>query len=398
VKLAIEHNLRIFNPDLAREVEEGRKRLRETRNNREAKGMKQERAKSAFVQYADAVDAERFRVVVTEYTETGTKAFLYDRKNNGYEGKTKEEIIEAIPKFSTYAYYGKNIIVTPISGDKHHILVDDLTGEKLQQLKDDGYSPACVIESSPKNYQAILTVPSVEGDSAKDRDAANRLTRELNLKYGDPKLSGSVHGHRLPPFPNRKPKHKREDGTYPDAALIEANGGICEKAQTELVTIHAAMKETARRVREAEVHRKPVSFDRGAGPQNPDGAYWAHYRDIVARQGGPSDYSSLDAMIAMRMRVTGYSAGQIQNAIETNAPALRRENMTDSEYTSKYGSRNWKRYARETTENFVFGLRGVRQYEEAREYRPRFMKVEGRSYAEELRRERERASEQAHGR
>ena len=146
--------------------------------------------KDIFKRYADAVGAERYRVTVTEFTEDGTKAFIHDRQNGGYEGKGKEEIIETIPKFSAYSRYGKNIIVTPISPDKHHILVDDLTPEKLKQLRDDGYKPACVIESSPENFQAIITIPSVEGNSSKDREAANRLTKELNLKYGDTKLSG----------------------------------------------------------------------------------------------------------------------------------------------------------------------------------------------------------------
>jgi hypothetical protein len=101
---------------------------------------------------------------------------------------------------------------------------------------------ACVIESSPENYQAIITIPSVEGDSQKDREAANRLTKELNVRYGDPKLSDSVHGHRLPPFPNRKPKHQRSDGTFPDTALIEENGGFCEKARARLESINASLK------------------------------------------------------------------------------------------------------------------------------------------------------------
>jgi hypothetical protein len=118
VELAIAHNLKIYNPDLARQVEEGRKSM-------------SQREESTFSQYADAVGAERFRILVTEFTDGGTKAFLYDKKNGGYEGKTKEEILEALPKFSAYSHHNKNIIVTPISPGKHHILVDDLTPEKI---------------------------------------------------------------------------------------------------------------------------------------------------------------------------------------------------------------------------------------------------------------------------
>jgi hypothetical protein len=385
VELAIAHNLKIYNPDLAREVEEGKKRLYESRTSRQTEegGRGKQSEQSIFTQYADAIGAERFRILVTEFTSNGTKAFLYDRKNDGYSGKTKDETLEAMPKLSAYSRYGKNIIVTPISPDKHHILVDDLTPEKLRQLKDDGYSPACVIESSPANYQAIFTVPSVEGDSAKDREAANKLTRELNLKYGDPKLSGSIHGHRLPPFPNRKPKHKKPDGSYPESVLVESNGDVCEKTRQELETIHISLKEAEEKAKQTAETKRRVLEGRFTGANNPNGAYWVHYRDIRAKFTGPVDYSRIDAMIGTRLRATDHTQSEVQSAIENNAPAMRRENMTESEYNAKYRNRDWKRYAAETTEKFVFGVRGTVQFEKALDYRPLYMRIEGRDPSKE---------------
>jgi hypothetical protein len=352
--------------------------------------------KSIFTRYADAVGAERFRFVITEFKESGTQAFLHDKKNGGYDGKTKEEIIEALPKFSAYSRYNKNVIVTPLSGDKHHILVDDLTPEKLKQLRDDGYKPACIIESSPENYQAIITIPSLEGDSSKDRYSANRLTKDLNLKYGDPKLSGSVHGHRLPPFPNQKPKHRREDGTYPDTILVEARGGICEKALRELEAIRASQREAEERARRDEKRmagRTDLSLPSSA---DADSAYWTHFRDIMRNrsEGAPTDYSRIDGMIAIRMRVTGHAKDRIRDAIEANAPGMRRESMSGEEYAGKYGNRNWRRYAKETADSFAFGPRGLSQYENARKYRPRLLKLEGRDAREETRREYARKAEQ----
>jgi hypothetical protein len=335
------------------------------------------------------VGAERFRIVITEFKESGTQAFLHDKKNGGYEGKTKEEIIEALPKFSAYSRYNKNVIVTPMSGDKHHILVDDLTPEKLKQLRDDGYKPACIIESSPENYQAIITIPSLEGDSSKDRYSANRLTKDLNLKYGDPKLSGSVHGHRLPPFQNRKPKHRREDGTYPDTILVEARGGICEKALRELEAIRASQKEAEDMARRADEARKHVPERRFTGAADPDGAYWIHYRDIASKFSGAMDYSRIDAMIGVRMRATDYSQSDVQRAIESNGPAMRRESMPQAEFDAKYRNRNWRKYAAETADKFVFGPRGAVQFEKALDYRPLYMRLEGRDAFRE-RRERER--------
>jgi hypothetical protein len=385
VALAIRHNLKLSNPDLARLVEEGRKGMTQWQS-QEAMDIDR---KDIFNRYAEAVGAERYRVTVTEFTEGGVKAFIHDRQNGGYEGKGKEEIIETIPKFSAYSRYNKNIIVTPISPDKHHILVDDLTPEKLKQLKEDGYKPACVIESSPENYQAVITIPSVEGDSSKDREAANKLTKELNLKYGDPKLSGSVHGHRLPPFPNQKPKHKRPDGTFPDTTLIEANGGICGKALQELESINAALKEAEEKARRTAEAKDRVSKDRSTGANDPNGAYWIHYRDIAAKFTGALDYSRMDALVGIRMRATDYSPREVQSAIEDNAPAMRRENMSAEAFEAKYRNRDWKRYASETTEKYVFGPRGAIQFEKALDYRALYMRLEGRDAIAEGQAERE---------
>jgi hypothetical protein len=410
VALAIRHHLKIFNMEIAAGAETGRKNFEHGRREREVANIHNilplSDKRALFNRYADATAADRFRIVVTEFKDSGTQAFLFDKKNGGYDGKTREEILEAIPKFSAYAHYNKNIIVTPISPDKHHILIDDLSSERLRQLVDDGYSPACVIESSPRNFQAVLTVPSVEGDAEKDRMAANKITRELNRKYGDPHLSGSVHGHRLPPFPNCKPKHRREDGTYPETSLIESNGGICEKTRQELESAHEEIKQAEARAKRDRERYGQAQNSCAAGTNDPNAAYWAHYRDITSKlneltgarelPGSPQkpDCSRLDGMIGIRMRVTGYSQEQIRIAIEANAPIMRREVVGEAEADAKYKNKDWRRYATETADNFVFGLRGLSQYESARRYRPRLMKVEGRSAFDEDKRAREMNSEQ----
>ena len=207
LKVAKEHNLRIdnYNVNVPGKRTEAQK-IENIEQGRELPQMAVSK-RETFNTYADAVGAERFRVVVTEFTKAGTKAFIFDKQNGGENGKTKEEISNAMGKFASWAYYHKNINVVPMSADKHHILVDDLTADNLKRLKEDGYRPACVIESSPGNFQALLTVQSLTGESQKDREAANRLAKELNTEYGDKNLSGAVHAHRLPPFANYSRGH-----------------------------------------------------------------------------------------------------------------------------------------------------------------------------------------------
>lgn len=382
VEVAAKHNLKIANPELAQEVEE----IKSKKGNEIRQPNSTDQARTDFERYAAAVGAERYRIVATEFTPEGVKAFIFDRKNCGLDGKSHEEFLVALPKLLNHAKNGKNINVVPLSRDKHHILVDDLNEKNLKQLKEDGYLPSCVIESSPGNFQAVITVPKIDGEN---REAGNRMTKELNEKYGDPKLAGVIHAHRLPPFPNLKPKHQREDGTYPATVLAESNGGVCTKTTSRLAEIREQIRtEELKRQREQK-HRERASNIAGwnASTIDPKEAYWAHYRDIMQRLRGDMDYSRVDGMIGVRMRVTGYSVGQIEAAIKDNAPVMRKASLSATTYDAKYRNRDWNRFAKETVEKFVFGSRGATQYAQAEAYRPYYMKLEGRSLAEEQRRE-----------
>ncbi len=49
-----------------------------------------------------------------------------------------------------------------------------MTRESLDRLKRDGFRPAVVLESSPGNFQSLLTIPGLK--TAFDRDVGNRIT------------------------------------------------------------------------------------------------------------------------------------------------------------------------------------------------------------------------------
>lgn len=383
VAAAVEYNLKISNPDLAEEVERRRKMMLEKRREQDDDKARSEVRTEIFMRYAQAVGADRFRIIVTDFQPDGVKAFVFDRHKGGRDGKSATELSEDISRLDALEQkQHQNINVVPISDAKHHILIDDVSAEKLRQLREDGYSPACVIESSPGNFQAVLTVSSVAGDAQKDRLAANRLTKELNEKYGDPRLSGAVHAHRLPPFGNYKLKHQDSDGKFPATQLVEAEGGLCRQAFGKLQQLHAEfLKFEAKKEQERSLHDSLLSATAGGG--SPNDAYWAHYRDIASRH-GIADFSVVDAMIGTRMRVTGFSSGEIQMAIEENAPKMRHENMSAEEFRGKYQYRDWKRFAEETTQRFVFGARGERQFTDAEPYKRYYLKLEGRREREEV--------------
>jgi len=128
--------------------------------------------------------------------------------------------------------------------------------------------------------------------------------------------------------------------------------------------------------------RHPADTTPASTSSDVNRAYWSHYRDIVSKSlsgQGNLDYSRIDAMIGIRMRVTGHSQGDVQSAIEESGPAMRRENMSAETFETKYRNRDWRSYAAETTANFVFGARGTIQYGRAMQYLPHYLRLEGRS-------------------
>ncbi len=111
----------------------------------------------AFLEYAKAVNADRYRVTVIRMGEDGSrKVFILDKKDGQSRGFTSDEIIQKMPELLKLQKRGENIYYTPLSEEKHHILIDDVSPENVVRLQKDGYKPAAIIESSPNNFQCIL--------------------------------------------------------------------------------------------------------------------------------------------------------------------------------------------------------------------------------------------------
>ena len=319
-----------------------------------------------FRRYADAVNAERYRVTCIKMDEDGgKKTFILDKKGGMTRGFSSEELEAHMPEMLRFQKRGENIYYTPLSDDRHHILIDDMTRESLHKLQEDGFRPAVVLESSPGNYQCLLTIPKLGTEF--DRDVGNRITERLNREYGDKKLCGCIHPHRAPGFENRKPKHRREDGGYPQVKLLFAERRECGKALALARRIDHEYAEAAKK-RQAERRTFPMP---GVRPGDPEAAYYTHLENI-RRHLTIEDYSRVDAMIALRMRSNGHSRESVEETIRICAPTIR---------DSPTG-RNWQRYA-ERTSDYAFGPAGDRDLERNARYRELWGKVEGKEEKEQ---------------
>lgn len=362
VNLAAEHGFNIRNPELQESIQYERQRIQHER----AQAMKSEQLKQ-FEEYADAVGAERYRVTSIKMREDGSKqTFILDKKDGITQGFTPQEIVQRTPEMQRLQKRGENLYYTPLSDKKHHILIDDMSREKLEKLVQDGYKPAAVLESSPANYQAIITVPKL--GTPHDKDVGNRLAERLNQEYGDAKLSGCIHPHRAPGYENRKPKHQREDGSYPKVRLLKAERRECVKTLALSSQIDAQYRQQAIQNAPQDAIKEKPAFELAVASGSAIDAFQRHYRDVVKRQkGGDIDLSRVDSMIAVRMRVTGHHQADIEGAIRQCAPATR----------PKEESRDWNDYAQRTA-RFAYSASGDRQAADLGKYRQQWEKLEGR--------------------
>jgi hypothetical protein len=364
VKLAAERGFKINNPELQQSIATERDKIAQER----AQAMKSEQLRG-FEQYSDAVGAQRYRVTSIKLREDGSKqTFILDKTDGVTKGFTPDEIAQRTAEIQRLHRRGENIYYTPLSDNKHHILIDDMNRAKLDKLIQDGYQPAAVLESSPGNYQAIITVPKL--GTAHDKDVGNRLAERLNQEYGDPKLSGCIHPHRAPAYENREPKHQREDGSYPEVKLFKAEKCECEKTLNLSRYIDAQFDAQYQKLQQAQQQERAptaaIKIDASAG--GVAHAYQKHYEDVISRQrGGAVDLSRVDAMIAVRLRVTGYQQGEIESALRQCAPVTRQDEQ----------GRDWNDYAQRTA-RYALGGAGDRQAADLGKYRPQWEKLEGR--------------------
>jgi hypothetical protein len=322
--------------------------------------MSSENLRTNLEQYIKAVDADQYRVTMIKFLPDGKKRtwIFHDKDSDEAKLLTPAQLLANTNQIFNYASkQNYNIYLTPISNNKRHILIDDLSIDSLKKfIEQDGYKPSVLIESSPNNYQAILNI-DVTGSKV-DPAAANRLIEKLNCEYGDSKLRGSVHPHRMPGTWNFKKFHETPDG-FPPVRLRRSANRRCDRATAEFGKLVRDL-EAVEEARQVKAHHF------GSSGASPFQAYSVHARDLM-NFFDKLDYSRLDAMVAVRMRCTGHSEAAIEEAIKTGSPLIR-----PAEHAHKH---NWAQYAARTAA-FAFSPAGDLQVEKARRSLDIWMKME----------------------
>ena len=167
-----------------------------------------------------------------------------------------ETLLRSIPWLRLENMHGRNIYIRP-QGEHHLSLVDDLSKTAIDRMKAEGFQPAAIVETSPRNYQAWL-----DHGERLPRDIGTAVARALASRFeGDTKAADWRHFGRLAGFTNQKEKHRQPNGLFPFARLIESTGEVYREAGrfVDSVREQCAREQDARKKRDAAFASIPVS-------------------------------------------------------------------------------------------------------------------------------------------
>ena len=158
------------------------------------------------------------------------------------EGRTARQIDQEIQRLRRENARGAHIFVRP-DGAHALSLVDDLGVDAITRMRDAGFGPALVVETSPQNFQVWLS----HGETL-DRDISSWAAKELAKRFGGDLSSADWrHFGRLAGFTNRKPERLLRNGFAPFVRLHESDGGIYHAAREFLTEVKALAEKAAKR-------------------------------------------------------------------------------------------------------------------------------------------------------
>ena len=152
-----------------------------------------------------------------------------------------EQVDAAISWFRRENAHGAHIFVRP-HGAHALSLVDDVSAEAIAAMKEAGFQPAVVVETSPGNFQVWVNHGRVLSDHTFSTQAAKELARRFG---GDPSSADWRHFGRLAGFTNQKPKRRLSNGLQPFVRLHECEGRPYSAAREFLEEVKS-LEEKAR--------------------------------------------------------------------------------------------------------------------------------------------------------
>jgi len=243
------------------------------------------------------------------------------------EGWAAEQICNALSWFRRENAYGAHIYIRP-AGAHALSLVDDLSADSLKRMKEAGFEPALVVETSPGNSQAWLNHGRVL-TCALSTLAAKDLARRFG---GDLSSADWRHFGRLAGFTNQKPGRRLPTGLPPFVQLRQSRGGVYTVAPEFIEQVIALAERSRLRTAASaepqthsheELHRVVSDFHRDpryAGDLHRADMAWA----IYAASRGVPEHQIRDEILHARdlSKKGGPAARQLDYVEKTASKAL----------------------------------------------------------------------------
>ncbi|MFC6776797.1 hypothetical protein [Methylobacterium gregans] len=212
------------------------------------------------------------------------------------------------------------VYLTPISDERHHLVLSGLRIEEVGQLQATGFAPALVLDSGDGRHEVVLTAQN--RDRPYEQAALAEASEHLRFSLG---LGRSRFGLRIAAAdpPESAAPGSGDPGQRIYAQVLTATGAICERLG-RLISRFIAVFE--RRFGQGPSSRLGRGIDPdGVQPHANAPLYWAHRADLLARwQGRWPDPSRVDALIARRLRATGHDEAAVAALITACAPGVPR--------------------------------------------------------------------------
>jgi len=233
-----------------------------------------------------------------------------------------ETILKSVAWLRHQNRAGRNIYIRP-KGEHDLSMVDDLTTDAISTMRQAGFSPAVVVETSPGNYQVWL-----KHSERLTKEVSTAAARALAEKFGgDRGAADWRHFGRLAGFTNRKAKYfDASSGLYPFVRLIEAAGGVYPEADRFLAGVKSGLerqyaererlRERAKAATVRQLDLKRIDVFRADG-----------------RYGG--DGTRVDLAYAVYAMSHGASAAEVQAAIRSRDLSHKGNERRQNDYVER---------------------------------------------------------------
>lgn len=181
-----------------------------------------------------ALAVERLSLGIVRKSEDGGRGYA-----SWLTGLTYAEFMASLPRAAAANVGGSHVYVrlhSP-SADRHPgiLLLDDLDQAALLQLREHGFEPTAVVETSPNNCQAWLRLIPV-GEHITHHVAQAALRLLIERFRADPRACSPTQPGRIPGFTNRKAAYFCR-GRYPFVRLVSATPGLVTPSASSVLTM-----------------------------------------------------------------------------------------------------------------------------------------------------------------